>query len=72
MSNTFFLLNEDKTEILLVGHKAKKDALSKRLINLGHQKKVEVTNMGVISNSDLSFKSHISKVTKIAFFHIAK
>lgn len=70
MSNNRLKLNEDKTEILLVGPKVKRDALSKRLGNLGHQNKEEVTSLGVILESDLSCKSHISKMIKTAFFHV--
>ncbi|XP_030638844.1 uncharacterized protein LOC115819473 [Chanos chanos] len=70
MSNDFLKLNENKTEILLVGPKPRRDALSTRLRHLGHQNKLEVTSLGVILDSDLSFKPHISKVTKAAFFHL--
>ena len=64
MSNIFFKLNEDKTEILLVGPKTKREMLFNNLGKLTPLIKSQVTSLGVILDSDLSFKSHINKVTK--------
>ena len=69
MSNNFLKLNEDKTEILLVGPKTKREMFD----NLGKLTpwiKSEVTSLGVIIDSDLSFSSHINKVSKTSFFHL--
>ena len=68
MSDNFLKLNEEKTEILLIGPKAKRDEIFQRLDNLTLFVKSEVTSRGVILDSDLSFKSHINKVTKTASF----
>ena len=70
MSNNFLKLNEDKTEILLVGPKTKREMLFNNLGKLTPLIKSEVTSLGVILDSDLSFKSHINKVTKTSFFHL--
>ena len=70
MSNNFLKLNEDKTEILLVGPKIKREMLSSDLGKLAPLIKPEVTSLGVVLDSDLSFKSHINKVTKTSFFHL--
>ncbi|APZ87908.1 putative truncated RNA-directed DNA polymerase [Anguilla anguilla circovirus] len=48
MSNNFLKLNKDKTEVLLVGPNAKRDALFNRLGNLAPGVKTEVTSLGVI------------------------
>ncbi|MCI5160354.1 MAG: hypothetical protein D3906_18395, partial [Candidatus Electrothrix sp. AUS1_2] len=70
MSNNFLKLNEDKTEILLVGPKTKREMLFYNLGKLTPLIKSKVTSLGVILDSDLSFKSHINKVTKTSFFHL--
>ncbi len=64
-----WMSHEDKTAILLLGPKCKRETLLNRLGNLAHQTKSEVKNLAVILDSDLSFEAHISKVTKTAFFH---
>ena len=70
MNKNFLKLNDDKTEILLVGPKSKREMLTKNLGNLASWIKPEVTSLGVILDSDLNFNSHINKVTKTAFFHL--
>ena len=70
MSNNFLKLNEDKTEILLVGPTTKREMMLNNMGTLTPWIKSEVTSLGVILDSDLSFKSHISKVTKTSFFHL--
>lgn len=70
MTNNFLKLNEDKTEILLVGPITKREMLQSNMGQLTPWIKPEVTSLGVIIDSDLSFKSHINKVTKTSFFHL--
>lgn len=70
MSNNFLKLNEDKTEILLVGPIKKREMLLNNMGKLAPWVKPKVTSLGVIIDSDLSFKSHINKVTKTSFFHL--
>lgn len=70
MSNNFLRLNEDKTEILLIGPKTKREMLIKNLGGLTPWIKSEVTSLGVILDSELNFNSHINKVTKTSFFHL--
>lgn len=70
MSNNFLRLNEDKTEILLIGPKTKREMLIKNLGGLAPWIKSEVTSLGVILDSELNFNSHINKVTKTSFFHL--
>ena len=64
MSNNFLKLNEDKTEILLVGPQTKREMLFNNLGKLTPWIKSEVTSLGVILDSDLNFKSHVNEVTK--------
>jgi hypothetical protein len=70
MSKNFLKLNDDKTEVLLVGPKLKRDIILSNLGNLAHQVKPKVTSLGVILDAELSFKPHISKVTQTAYFHL--
>uniref|UniRef100_A0A667YPA7 Reverse transcriptase domain-containing protein n=1 Tax=Myripristis murdjan TaxID=586833 RepID=A0A667YPA7_9TELE len=57
MSDNFLKLNEDKTEILLVGPKTKREMLSINLGKLASRIKSEVTSLGIVLDPDLSFKS---------------
>ena len=70
MSKNLLKLNDDKTEVLLVGPKSKRNTVLSHLGNLAHQLKPKVTSLGVILDSELSFKPHISKVTQTAYFHL--
>ncbi|KAL2095649.1 hypothetical protein ACEWY4_007797 [Coilia grayii] len=70
MSNNFLKLNENKTELLLIGPKDKREALLPSLGNLNQYVREQVTSLGVILDSDLSLKPHINKVTKTAYFHL--
>ena len=63
----FFLqLNENKTEILLVGPKALRNQVHPLLIPLAVKPSEHVNNLGVIPDPDLSFHKHISNISKTA------
>ena len=70
MSENFLKLNEDKTEVLIIGSSEQKTIISRQLGNLAVDSNGTVKNLGVIIDSDLNFNSHISYVTKTAFFHL--
>lgn len=70
MNNNFLKLNEDKTEILIIGPKTKRETVIKNLGGLASWVKPEVTSLGVIIDSELNFNAHINKVTKTSFFHL--
>ncbi len=72
MNNNFLLLNSDKTEILLIGPKNSTQNLLDHNLQLDRctVPSSTVKNVGVILDSLLSFKKHISHVTKTAFFHL--
>ncbi len=69
MSLNFLQLNQDKTEILVVGSKAQRKKLNARLNTFGHTPCQQVHNLGVF-NSDLNFKDYVWYVTKTAFHHL--
>ena len=70
MSENFLKLNEDKTEVLVIGSSEQRESIISRLGNLAEESKTSVKNLGVIIDSELNFNTHINNVTKIAFFHL--
>ncbi len=72
MTNNFLLLNSDKTEILLIGPKNCTPNILDHNLQLDGCTVISSTvkNLGVILDSNLSFKNHISNVTKTAFVHL--
>lgn len=70
MSKNFLKLNEEKTEILLIGPIAAREKLHSMLGGFSGHIKTQVTNLGVIVDSDLNFHFHFNKVIKISFFHL--
>ncbi len=68
--NHFLLLNSDK--ILLIGPKNSTQNLLDYNLQLDRCPVTSSTvkNLGVILDSNLSFKNHISHVTKTTFFHL--
>ncbi|XP_057187413.1 uncharacterized protein LOC130552818 [Triplophysa rosa] len=73
MTCNFLLLNSNKTEILLIRPKTREQNISDYNLQI-EGCTVAPTNtvkhLGVILDSNLSFKNHISNVTKTAFFHL--
>ncbi len=70
MNKKFLKLNEQKTEILLVGPLEERQKLQLRFGSLSQQIKSQVTSLGVILDLDLNFISHFNRVAKISFFHL--
>ncbi len=72
MTNNFLLLNSDKTGILLIGPKNSTQNLLDHNLQLDRCTVTSsaVKNLGVILDSNLSFKNHIPHFTKTAFFHL--
>ena len=58
MAHNFLQLNQDKTEVTIIGAKGQRQNLAAhfnlRAIKIKHQ----VKNLGVILDSELNFKSH--------------
>ena len=67
MSETFLKLNEDKTEVLIIGSSEQRESIISRLCNLAEESHISVKNLGVIIDFELNFNTHINHVTKIAF-----
>ena len=70
MNSNSLKLNQEKTEILIIGTDAQRLAIMSKLGNLSSQVKPTIKNLGVILDPDLNFGKHISNVTKIAFYHL--
>ena len=67
------LLNENKTEIILIkGNRRSKVVISHLFDILGSrvESKTSVKNLGVIINNDLNFKSHVDSITRKCGYHI--
>ncbi len=72
MTNNLFILNSDKTEILLIRPKNSTQNLLDHNLQLDGCTVTSstVNNLGVILDSKSSFKNPISHITKRAFFHL--
>lgn len=70
MAQNFLLLNDSKTEILVVGPKARREHLCTFFTPLLVKPCGDVRNLGVTLDSDLNFEKHISLITKTAFYHL--
>ena len=68
MSENFLQLNQDKTQVLLIGPEAHREELSLTLKSLSFHLSEEVKNLRVISDSNSNFISHIKNITKTGFF----
>ena len=70
MSHNFLQLNQDKTEVLIIGERAERAKLSAHLKTQEIDTKCQVKNLGVILDSDLNFENHIKNITKTSFYHL--
>ncbi len=72
MTNNFFKLNTNKTEALLVGSRSvlsKTQSFTLFIDNCLVNFSTQVKSLGVIFDGLLSFGSHISNISRSAFFH---
>ena len=67
MAQNFLQLNQDKTEILVIGPEALREKLNFKLDALQIKPSDKIKNLGVVFDSDLSFEHHIRQITKIGF-----
>jgi len=76
LNSNFLKLNMDKTEIIFIGTPSLTSNISTNFtceIAGSHIKTSNtVKNLGVIIDSTLSFQSHITSITKSAFFHLRR
>ncbi len=70
MTKNFLQLDDDKTEILLVGLKALRHQICSLLTPLSVKPSKHDKNLGVIIDTNLNFQTHISSVSKTAFYHL--
>ena len=64
MQMTPSYINQDKTEILVIGEKAEREKLSDHLKLSAINTKEQVKNLGFIIDLDLSFQYYIRNVTR--------
>uniref|UniRef100_A0A8C6KA24 Reverse transcriptase domain-containing protein n=1 Tax=Nothobranchius furzeri TaxID=105023 RepID=A0A8C6KA24_NOTFU len=73
MTLNFLLLNQDKTEVLIFGPEIQKRKLLSQSPDLNGITLIsenKARNLGVIFDQDMSFKSQVSQVCRISFFHL--
>ena len=70
MSQNFLQLNQDKTEVLVIGEKAERERLSAHLQKLALNTKFQARNLGVIFDPDLNFETYIKNIIKTSFYHL--
>ncbi len=70
MSQNFLQLNKDKTKILVISNDVRRGSIASHLDSLSLKNSNQAKNLGIIFDSDLSFKKHISIVTKTAYYHL--
>ena len=73
MSDNFLKLNDDKTELLLIGHPKRTANLADFTINIGGavvRPSPCARNLGVLFDSGLTFNSFIQKTASTAVLHI--
>ena len=68
MSQNSFQLNQDKTEVLVIGEKAERERLSVHLETLALNTKYQARNLGVIL--DLNFETYIKNIIETSFHHL--
>ena len=74
MRSNFLSLNPSKTEFLLVGLPQQLAKLSQTSLVLSDNTTISATssarNLGIVFDSNLSFKQHISTLSKSCFYHV--
>ncbi len=71
MTNNFLLLNSEKTEVVIIGHKTATSNNLEHCLTLDGcslDSSSSVRNLGVLFDSNLSFDSHVSSICKTAYF----
>ena len=70
MAANFLQLNQDKTEVLLIGPEDQREKILPKLHSFSLNPSQSVKNLGVILDSDLNFIPHIKNITKVGFYHL--
>ena len=67
------LLNDDKTEFLVIGTRHQLNKLNPSVLHVGDHKidpSVNVRNLGTIFDNSISMDTHVNQVCKTPFYHI--
>ena len=67
------LLNDDKTEFLVIGTRHQLNKLNPSVLHVGYHtidNSVNVRNLGTIFDNSVSMDTHINQVCKTAIYHI--
>ena len=73
MIRNFFKLNDEKTEFLLFGSRQQLSKVSLPFITIGVSQitpSSQARNLGVIFDSTITLKPHISNIVRVSSFHI--
>ncbi len=70
MAQNFLQLNSSKSEVLLINPPQSPCPLQSSLGPLSSNITSTARNLGVIFDSNLNFKSYVTKVTQTCFFHL--
>ena len=63
-------LNQDKTEVLVIGEKGARESLITHLESLSIVCTSKAKNLGVILDPDLNFIPHFNSVRKTSYYHL--
>ena len=70
LSQNFLKLNQDKTEVLVIGDKKAREKLSANLKSVSLNCTNKAKNLGVILDSDLNFEPHFNSIRKASYYHL--
>ena len=73
LTRSRLLLNDDKTEFLVIGTRQQLSKLKSTVVDVGEhsiEPSVSVSNLGTIFDNSLSMNEHINKTCKASFYHI--
>ena len=70
LSQNFLKLNQDKTEVLVIGDKKAREKLSAHLKSVSLNCTNKAKNLGVILDSDLNFEPHFNSIRKASYYHL--
>ena len=73
MAQNFLKLNEEKTELILIGSKRQQEKVNLPQLHFGESRiepTIAVRNLGVIFDTHMSLNSHVQSIVKSAYFHL--
>ena len=70
LSHNFLKLNQDKTEVLVIGEREARESLITHLESLSFTCTNKAKNLGVILDPNLNFVPHFNSVRKTSYYHL--